>query len=95
MKEKIVSLIIEAVNEMNEYLDVKIDTSNGEATILFGNHGVLDSIGLVNLVVAVESLIEDEYDTSVTLADEKAMSQKNSPFSTIGSLSEYIITLLG
>ncbi len=47
-------------------------------------------MGLVNLLVCIEERIEDEYNLSVTLADEKAMSRKNSPFRTISTLCEYI-----
>ena len=94
MKEKIVSLIIEAAEEMNEYLENKIETKDRGEAKLYGDHGVLDSLGLVNLVVAVESLIEDKFDVELTLADEKAMSQRNSPFLTIDTLSDYIQSIL-
>ena len=41
-----------------------------------------------------EELISDEFDVDIIIADEKAMSQKRSPFSTIGSLTNYIDMLL-
>jgi acyl carrier protein len=42
----------------------------------------------------IEQNIEDEFDVSITIADEKAMSQKRSPFRTIGTLADYIDMLL-
>ena len=54
----------------------------------------MDSLGLVNLLVIIEQNIEDEFDVSVAIADEKAMSQKYSPFRTIGTLTNYINMLL-
>ena len=59
-----------------------------------GRGGALDSLGLVNLIVAVEQVIETATGQSITLADERALSQKNSPFANIGSLAVYIQTLL-
>jgi len=54
----------------------------------------LDSLGLVNMIVLVEEKTQDKFGKSVTIADERAMSQKNSPFRTVRSLSEYLFTLL-
>jgi len=48
--------------------------------VLYGGAGKLDSIGLVNLIVATEQRLEDIFEISLTLADEKSMSQRNSPF---------------
>ena len=48
----------------------------------------------LNLIVVIEQNIEDEFDVSITIADERAMSQKHSPFRTIGTLADYIDMLL-
>ena len=39
-------------------------------------------------------LLEDQFDVNIVLADEEAMSQKNSPYRTIGTLSDYVALLL-
>jgi acyl carrier protein len=54
----------------------------------------LDSLGLVNLITLIEETIEDEFDVTVTLADDKAMSRKTSPFRTLNHLLEYVGELL-
>jgi hypothetical protein len=48
----------------------------------------------VRFILQVEEAIEDEFETTIVLADEKAMSQKNSPFRNIGTLAEYIEKIL-
>lgn len=58
-------------------------------TALFGPTGLLDSVGLVSLVLAIEQDISDLLGVSVSLADEKALSQRHSPFRTIGTLVDY------
>jgi acyl carrier protein len=65
-----------------------------EETRLIGREAVLDSMGLVNLIVEVEQRLEEEYDVTIVLADERAMSQKNSPFRSVQSLADYICQLV-
>ena len=94
MEQKILDLIFQIANEFNEQLENKIATHQGRDAPLYGRNGVLDSLGLVSFVMAVEQSVESEFSVAVTLADEKALSQQNSPFQTIGSLADYIKNLL-
>ena len=57
---------------------------------LYGQEGELDSLGLVNFIVAAEQEFDETFGVPVTLADERALSQRESPFRTIQSLAEYI-----
>ena len=90
--EKILNLIYESIDEISDQITTKVEKKPDE--VLFGQGGKLDSLGLVNLIVAVEGMTEDELDVTITLADEKAMSMKNSPFRTIQTLADYISLLL-
>lgn len=56
---------------------------------LYGEGG-LDSMGLVQFIVLVEEQIEDKTGLELTLASDKAMSRKSSPFRTLQTLAEYI-----
>lgn len=60
-------------------------------TVLVGNDAVLDSLGVVQLIVEVEQRVEQAHGISVTLANDKAMSQRNSPFRTVGVLAEHVV----
>ena len=93
-RKTIENIIINAVKEINERLPKEQQISKTSKTVLFGKDGQLDSLGLINLLVIIEQNIEDEFDVSITIADEKAMSQKYSPFRTIGTLTNYINMLL-
>jgi acyl carrier protein len=68
-------------------------TTDPEAT-LFGKDGVVDSLGLVTLVVAVEQRVARAYGKQVTLATEQAMSRSASPFRSLGRLADYVVELL-
>ena len=94
MKEKIIQVIYTTIDEINQQFDTEEKIDKNINTILFGENGKLDSLGLINLITGVEQNIEDEFDVSITLADERAMSQENTPFKDVGSLAEYIGTLL-
>ena len=93
-RKTIENIIINAVQEINERLPKEQQISNTSKTVLFGKDGQLDSLGLVNILIIIEQNIEDEFDKSITLADERALSQKYSPFSTVGTLLDYINMLL-
>ncbi|GAP08613.1 hypothetical protein ATHL_03518 [Anaerolinea thermolimosa] len=66
----------------------------GEETRLIGQGAILDSLGLVSLIVEVEQRLSDELGINLILADERAMSQKRSPFRSIGALADYICDLI-
>ncbi len=89
--ERIIYLVID---EMNEDLEVDKRLDKSLDTTLFGESGKLDSLGLVNLVVAVEERVEEDTDHAISLTDERAMSQTNSPFRTTGTLIDYIEQLI-
>ena len=94
MEKKILETIYDSIDELNEQLSNEQQLTKSTKTVLFGNNGQLDSLGLVNLLVIIEQNIEEEFDVSMTIADERAMSQKHSPFRTIGTLADYIDMLL-
>lgn len=64
-------------------------------TALFGTNGLLDSMGLVTLIVEVEQALADRFNITMTLADDRAMSQRSSPFRSVGALADYILQNLG
>ena len=93
-KSRITQLIWDAIDEVNELLPEDARVEHSENAVLLGESGALDSFGLVNLVVALEQRIEDEFGIALTLADEKAMSYSRSPFRSVATLADYVQTLL-
>jgi acyl carrier protein len=60
---------------------------------LFGGDGPLDSLGLVGLSIEIEEAFALK-GCHITLSDERALSQRRSPFRDVRSLVDYIETLL-
>lgn len=94
MRTNISKIVYESIREFIDTYNVNIPVEMGDETPLFGKEGVLDSLGLVSLIVMVEQEIEDNIGYTLILANEKAMSQKNSPFLKVGYLIDYICRLL-
>lgn len=94
MNQTIRQIIQAAINTQAPLLSDPIDMSQGDATPLFGGGGTLDSLGLVTLILTIEEMVETQMGVAITMVSEKAMSARRSPFATIGSLAEFIATLI-
>ena len=85
LESKIIKFLEDFLKEeLEESIELSLDSK------LFGGGGPLDSMALVNLVVDLEELIEDDFGKTITLADEKAMSRRTSPFSRVQNLIDYV-----
>ncbi|MBP9742033.1 MAG: hypothetical protein KBD37_01600 [Burkholderiales bacterium] len=94
MKERVISIIVDAVNIINQNLEKPLPINlMGECPIYGGKDGI-DSISLVSLISIVEDSLETQLAISIILANEKSMSMQNSPFLTVGKLTDYICTLM-
>jgi acyl carrier protein len=91
--DSVYSIIFDAIDELNAGSSGAKLTKTRE-TVLFGVDGSIDSVDLVNLVVGVEQGLEDKLGVSLSLASEKTMSQKESPFRTVRTLAEYVVAEL-
>lgn len=84
-------------NVINEYLtsnDIKVEGEINKDTALIGSARILDSMGLVNVIVDIETAFLDE-DVEISLTSETAMSGRISPFRSVGSLCNFIARQLG
>lgn len=90
----IADLVLAGLREVLVQSDRPVPADLGADTFLIGRRAALDSLNLVTLIVDLEQKIEEEYDLALTLADDRAMSQKNSPFLTVQSLTDYICMLI-
>ena len=91
---KILETIYDAIDEFNTQEPEKNRIKKSKDTILFGEDGKLDSLGLINFIIEIEQKIEENFNVPITLAVEKAMSQKNSPLRSIKTLAKYCSELL-
>lgn len=87
--DDLTQLIIDTTRAIAEEQNLEIVDGLSSETRLFGSKGLMDSLALVSLVIAVEQGIEERFGVNIELADDKALSQKNSPYRSIGTLADY------
>ncbi|HMO57684.1 MAG TPA: hypothetical protein PKA05_09905 [Roseiflexaceae bacterium] len=93
-RSEVLALVTAALAEVLEQNGTPSSEPLGEETYLIGRRAVIDSLGMVTLIVDLEQRIDEEHGVALTLADERAMSQKNSPFRTVGTLADYVVGLI-
>jgi hypothetical protein len=93
--EKIFQLVKASLDELNEELGYSNLRAVSWETSIAGGQSSLDSLSLVRLIVDLEMKIERAFNKRILLADEKAMSARNSPFRNVTSLVDFIAVKMG
>jgi acyl carrier protein len=81
------ALVKAAIEELNDDLGYPALENVTAETELFGGAAGIDSLSLVRIIAEVERAATDSQRRPVVLADERAMSRRNSPYRTAGTLA--------
>lgn len=92
-RASIVDLVLAAMEAANAGRDSAHRLEVSPTAPIFGAPSPLDSLGLVALLIDVEEALASE-GYPVVLSDERALSQRRSPFRSVPSLVDYIERLL-
>ena len=90
--DAIQEVVLQAMRATNQARDAASQLAVAADAPIFGPDSPLDSLGLVGLLLDVEEGLQ-EIGCDVVLSDERAVSQKRSPFRNVSSLVGYISTL--
>ena len=93
-QERISKAVFTAVDELNDQLPQGVHIEKSLDAPLYGSSGKLESLDFVTLIMEVEEKINAEFGTDITIADENLLSKEKSPFSTLGTLIEYLQELV-
>ncbi len=91
---KIKEIVIAAIKDYCEMNQINLECEIEKTTPLIGNASILNSMGLVNVIVDIETAFLDE-DVEISLTSETAMSGRISPFRSVGSLCNFIARQIG
>jgi acyl carrier protein len=80
-------LVKEALKEINEELELKELENITDDTQLFE---LLDSMALLDLILEIESKLQDKYGKYIQIADETTMDATKTPFKTFKTLVEFL-----
>lgn len=92
--EKVMQVVMEAIDELNEQLPKEQKLKKSADTALFGSGGSLDSLGLVSLVTTLEQKIEEKFGITATIFEDITALENSNPFRTVGSLADYVASIL-
>lgn len=82
-----------AVTEINDSRAPDARVSADEDAVLFGEGSPLDSLSLVQVVMAAEGYLSEMAGVDLVLASEAAMSRKRSPYRSLRNLAEYAVEM--
>jgi len=89
MELKIKQITLQTLLDFIDENDISVDVID-ERTRLIGHSSFLDSMDLVSFIVMLEENINDEFSSELELTDEKAMSRRTSPFTSVKTVVDYI-----
>jgi hypothetical protein len=88
------SAVYSAIDEINLSLDDDKKLPRSPDTVIFGPSGMVDSVTLVNLVMAAETHLFELTGKEVLLASEDAMSRRKSPYRSASALADYAVEVV-
>jgi acyl carrier protein len=92
--ETVETIIFRALDTLNAERGPEEQIHVSAQTLLFGTDAELDSLSLVSLISDVETTINVEHHLLVNLADDRAMSRAESPYTSVETLKDYILELM-
>ena len=90
--DEIERVVLQAMRAVNLGRDEASQIAVSPDAPVFGPDSPLDSLGLVGLLLDIEEGLQ-AIGCEVVLSDERAVSQKRSPFRSVQSLVSYVGTL--
>ncbi len=93
-KDAVEKIIFNGLNLLNDELGPDKKISVSDKTPLFGVDAEIDSLSLVSLIVDIETSLNSDFDLSISLTDDRAMTRSESPFLRVETLRNYILELV-
>ena len=87
-KDNIIQTIFGAIDEVNCSLPEEEQLEKLPDTILAGDQGTLDSLGLINFIVELEGRIQKDFGLTIDLIE--ALESQKKPMINIDRLAEFI-----
>ena len=88
---RIISAVFKAIDDLNHLLPEEYRLEKGLETPILGATAVLDSMGFVNFIAAVEDRIMAELGMNISLLEHE---NRRGTFRTVGTLAGYISQIL-
>jgi hypothetical protein len=90
---RVMNALLEAVDEVNRQLPRGRRLARSPQAVLLGDASPLDSLALVNFMVAAEEKVEREFGVTLSLVDDAELSPEG-PYRTLATLAGHLQMLL-
>ena len=87
-KENLLQTIFGAIDEVNNILAEDKRLEKSPSTLLAGDNGNLDSLGVINFIVELESRVKKNFNLSLNLVE--ALESPEQPMNSIDQLAKFI-----
>ena len=92
-RERALALIYRTIDIVNRQLPAERRLAPRGDTVIVGAGGALDSLGIVNFIVALEEHVADALGRGVQLLDTDLIAAENGPFRTVDTLAAHLMAL--
>lgn len=83
-------VVLRAIGDVNQLRPLTAAIPVGLSTVFRGEGAALDSLGLVNLLVATEDEYRQEFGREISLAPELTLPAEQSSFKSAQTLADYL-----
>jgi len=93
-RNQVLEQIYAALDVVNSQLPPSRRLSRTPETVIVGAGGALDSLGLVNFVLAVEEKVGDAIGRPVALLDPELLGAEDGPVRTVDTLAAHVAAVV-
>lgn len=86
-------LLTASFDELSEHFGEIFKPAVVQGRVLYGEHGVMNSMHLVALIAMLEEKIADNFGMTVELATDDVMSSVSSPFRSFNSIVVHVLSV--
>ena len=92
----VINLVFNAIDEVNQMMPREDQLTKTLDTVLSDQSKMegFDSLGMVNFIIALEQIIAEEKQVTVSLADDLIITEEHNPFKTAAVLAEHLEQIL-
>lgn len=83
-------VVFYCIEQLNKQLPASKKLTKSANSVLAGENGTLDSLGLITLCVNIEQELQDRLNFHCAVLDELMIEQKEHPMRTIGTMVGWI-----
>lgn len=87
------SIVYDAIRTLNDERGIDEQIPLELTTALFGIDSTVDSLGLVSLIVDVETALSQHTGRQISLMNDDAMSRDVMPFASVDTLADFILEI--